>query len=170
MSHEDELLAEARAALAELHEAFAEIDELMTEVVRSGGQDLAQDAERDEERARLARRGDLGPQWRRLQERIDAGDTSLSSIARGHDMSSEAVDLRAQAHVGLAELTRLVRDADGDDGSAELPVIHIKGAPTAPGRGLPPQARAAMAEAKAAQASLEAVMQRVRQIPVADLD
>ena len=28
MSHEDELLAEARAALAELHEAFAEIDEI----------------------------------------------------------------------------------------------------------------------------------------------
>jgi hypothetical protein len=63
--------------------------------------DAAAEKVADERRAEAARRGELGPEWRRLQARIDLEETTLEEVFDGTDTSPEAEALRAQASVRL---------------------------------------------------------------------
>lgn len=83
----------------------------------------AQWAEEDEARATLARRGELGPQWQRLQQRIDLGETSVAAIMRGADESVEADLVRTDARRRAEELGAQLRE---DDDREELPVLRAE--------------------------------------------
>lgn len=168
MAYEDDILAEAHSALAELRSALDEVRELTAHIIDEGREQYAEDDERDERRAQAARRGDLGPDWRTLQQRLDRGETTLGAIARGGDDSPEADAVREHAIVNIADLARQLRAAEAEEEGRDLPEIHIAGAPTDTARGLPPEARLAMAQARATQARLDALTQRIREIPVED--
>jgi hypothetical protein len=60
-----------------------------------------EDAERDEQRAAAARTGRLGRDWRAVQRRLDAGETSVSEVFGGGDESASAVRLRAQSRATI---------------------------------------------------------------------
>ena len=70
----------------------------------------------------------------------------------------------ATTQIALERTIRKIAKSRG----ADLPEIHIAGAPTDTARGLPPEARLAMAQARATQARLDALTQRIREIPVED--
>lgn len=73
-----ELLAGLRAATAQVRAVAAEQEQERRVLA-------AENARADEERARAARAGELGPDWRVLQQRIDLGQTSLAAILSGQD-------------------------------------------------------------------------------------
>lgn len=109
--------------LERLRRAGEELDAMAVQQRAEWDQARAQWADEDEERAKLARRGGLGPQWQRLQQRIDLGETSASDILRGNDDSVDAervmVDARRRAEEMGAELRE--RDEQG-----ELPVLNAE--------------------------------------------
>jgi hypothetical protein len=59
------------------------------------------DAERDVQRAAAARTGRLGPDWRAVQRRIDAGQTSLAAVFGGSDETPAAVRLRDRSRATI---------------------------------------------------------------------
>lgn len=73
-----ELLAGLRAATSQVRAVAAEQEQERRALA-------AENARADEERARAARAGELGPDWRVLQQRIDLGQTSLAAILSGQD-------------------------------------------------------------------------------------
>lgn len=58
----------------------------------------------DDERAERARSGELGPEWKKLQARIDSGQTSLEQIFSGEDTSREAQEVRRLAQRNLTAM------------------------------------------------------------------
>lgn len=114
----DRGLAQAREALAQIHGLIGEIHALN----RGLGEDLEQLREQmraaDEERAGQARRGELGPDWARLQRRIDLNQTSVSAVVRGEDDSVEAERLRAHAARQAHSLAQL-QEAEREDGEED---------------------------------------------------
>ena len=84
---------------------------------------VQQQAEWDEDRARLARAGELGPQWQRLQQRIDLGETSLSAVLRGLDDSAEAEVVMTDARRRAEELGAELRERDQLD---DVPVLRAE--------------------------------------------
>lgn len=62
----------------------------------------AEDA--DAKRAARARSGELGPEWKKLQARIDSGQTSLEQVFSGEDMSREAQEVRRIAQRNLTAM------------------------------------------------------------------
>jgi len=165
MSFEDGLLVEARAMLADLAQDLEDIRALNAEVLTTAAAELEEDAARDEERARRARRGELGPDWRRLQERIDRGETSLGAIAQGLDDSWEAQEVRTHTIDNLAASADGWRLPDPDADEPEIDIAHSSRPSPAD---LPAQARAAMAAVAATTARLQAAQQRLRELPVPD--
>ncbi|NTW40455.1 MAG: hypothetical protein HGA44_11315 [Cellulomonadaceae bacterium] len=79
--------------------------------------DSARDQHRDDQRAAAARSGSLGPDWRKVQGRIDLGETTLHDVFSGADTSSAAVRLREASAARLARLRddQALRDALGAD-------------------------------------------------------
>ncbi|MGQ0631849.1 MAG: hypothetical protein ACT4P1_12470 [Sporichthyaceae bacterium] len=82
-----ELLAEARAAA---DDAIAGLAELNAELTHLGQAERAAREAAEAKRAERARAGELGPEQRRLQERIDLGETSWGAVLSGSDQSPEA--------------------------------------------------------------------------------
>ena len=75
-----------------------------------------QRAEQDKKRADAARSGALGPEWRRIQQRIDMNETSLQDVFSGADESPEAKSLMANSQRNLAEFgERLAEEREEDD-------------------------------------------------------
>lgn len=112
----------AQAAISEVREALAELHASVEEVramTRREGEELRelreQLARQDEERAEAARRGDLGPQWQRLQRRIDLGETSVLAVLTGEDDSSDADALRATAMENARTLAVMQEDELDDE-------------------------------------------------------
>ena len=112
----------AQAAISEVREALAELHASVEEVramTRREGEELRelreQFARQDEERAEAARRGDLGPQWQRLQRRIDLGETSVLAVLTGEDDSSDADALRATAMENARTLAVMQEDELDDE-------------------------------------------------------
>lgn len=66
---------------------------------------------------RAARAGDLGPQWQRTQERIDAGESSLEDVIQGRDTSPDAEQIRATPLPTLAEV-------EAASGQRDAPATH----------------------------------------------
>lgn len=105
---------EVRHLLADVRRATADA-RATAEAVRVEREELArQSAGRDEERARAARRGDLGPDWQEVQHRIDAGRTTLADVLGGADRSPAAVRLQETAAERLVEVQADVRSAAQD--------------------------------------------------------
>lgn len=119
-----ELVAQSRVAAAE---AITELAELQAEVQQLGVEARTAREEAEAERAEKARAGELGPEQRRLQERIDLGQTSWGAVLSGADQSPEAdavwTSFATNAEVFTAELeTGLAgeRDAGQPDPREEL--------------------------------------------------
>jgi hypothetical protein len=78
----------------------------------------------DQRRAEAARAGELGPDWRVLQRRIDNGSTSMAAIMTGHDDSPEAGRVLDGAMARLVrfrdevERARVEGDSDDPDSAA----------------------------------------------------
>lgn len=68
----------------------------------------------DARRATAARRGDLGLEWKAVQDRIDAGRTTLTAVFCGTDETPEAVALRSRASRRLREQGDRWREEDDD--------------------------------------------------------
>lgn len=81
--------------------------------------------QRENERARdhlaeRARKGELGPDWQRVQQRIDLDETSLEAVFSGTDESPAARALRERSQKNLQELAAEWRQED-EDGDGEQP-------------------------------------------------
>ena len=78
-----------------------QVEGILAENQRDAERVARDDAEREERRAAAARVGRLGPDWRAVQRRIDAGETSLAEVFGGGDESPAAVRLRTQSRATI---------------------------------------------------------------------
>jgi hypothetical protein len=72
-------------------------------------------AESDRLRADRARAGELGPEWRAVQARIDLGQTTLEAVFSGEDTSTEAERLRELSNRNLTALRDSWSESDDED-------------------------------------------------------
>lgn len=104
----EEASREVEAILAELlelrHEIDAERDELVEQFVSDPSTDHRGDYAEMGDRARA---GELGPEWQRLQRRVDLDETSLDRVFSGDDTSSEAEFVRGVAEEKAGRLLEL---------------------------------------------------------------
>jgi len=108
-------ISEVRDALAELHASVEEV-RAMTNREADELRELREElARRDEERADAARRGQLGPEWQRLQRRIDLGETSAQATLAGQDDSADADVLRATAMANTRTVAVMQEDELDDE-------------------------------------------------------
>lgn len=107
---------ELQRILARMARATQELDEMTRVQVVDLQRQRAVWAEEDAERAKQARRGELGPQWQRLQARIDLDETSIADIVSGLDDSPEAAAIRQKASERASELyAEQVADLESDE-------------------------------------------------------
>lgn len=94
----EESSREVEAILAELLELRHEIDAEREELVEQFVSDPSTDHRRDyEDMSDRARAGELGPEWQKLQRRVDLEETSLERVFSGEDTSAEAEFVRSVA-------------------------------------------------------------------------
>lgn len=94
---------------------FARLQDLLAQgeqMVASQRPELERDAA---DRAEAAREGEHGPDWQRLQRRIDTGRTRLEDVVGGADDSPEAQAVRRTARERAATLAE-----DGADRPPEV--------------------------------------------------
>lgn len=114
-----ELIEQARAATAA---AVGEMGEAMTQVEAESRSLRAEWAREDERRAEQARSGELGPNMRTLQQRVDLGETNWSAVISGADGSPEAAVARQEAvsnSDGLAADIDAKLTAEGSEGRGD---------------------------------------------------
>lgn len=75
----------------------------------------ASNDEATERREEAARRGELGEDWKKIQERIDKGETTLSDIFSGKDNSDEAAALRFTARTNISKAMQQARKNEPED-------------------------------------------------------
>lgn len=75
----------------------------------------ASNDEATERREEAARRGELGEDWKKIQERIDKGETTLSDIFSGKDNSDEAAALRFTARTNISKAMQQARKNKPED-------------------------------------------------------
>lgn len=109
--------------LERLRRTSEELDAMAVQQQAEWDQARAQWADEDEDRARLARSGELGAQWQRLQQRIDLGETSVSDILRGNDDSVDAEVVMTDARRRAEEIGAELRERDEQD---EVPVLRAE--------------------------------------------
>lgn len=85
-------------------ELLGRLEALIGQVDRLAIRAQAEDAEREQQRAEAARRGELGPDWQEVQRRIDGGETTLRAVFGGADDSPSARRLRDDARCNLETL------------------------------------------------------------------
>ena len=104
----EEASREVEAILAELlelrHEIDTERDELVDQFVSDPSTDHRGDYEEMSDRARA---GELGPEWQRIQRRVDLDETSLEAVFSGDDTSSDAEFVRGVAEEKADRLLEL---------------------------------------------------------------
>lgn len=91
-------------------DAEARIRAALTQIERIGSEVAARQQREGEQRAEAARRGDLGPDWRAVQRRVDAGETTLDAVFGGTDETHEAVAPRARSRARLQALASQPQD------------------------------------------------------------
>ena len=118
----------------ELASMFDELHDVMDELERSEEEDARREQAReeagkeaDEQRAEKARSGELGPEWQKIQKRIDKGETTLVDVFTGEDPSPEAQRLRDRASKNLGRLhDQWAKEAEEDD--TENPLTQMRAA------------------------------------------
>lgn len=120
MTGPDGSFAAEREELARIVGRLARTANELDDLTRSQIEDLRRQreawAEEDAERAKQARRGLLGPEWQRLQSRLDLNETSMTDIVSGSDDSPEAAAIRQKASEKAAELhAQQVADLESDE-------------------------------------------------------
>lgn len=111
----EESSREVEAILAELLELRHEIDAEREELVEQFVSDPSTDHGRDyEEMSDRARAGELGPEWQRLQRRVDLEETSLEKVFSGEDTSSEAEFVRSVADEKAGTLLEMQVEPDAE--------------------------------------------------------
>lgn len=73
--------------------------------------------QKQEDRAERARAGELGPEWQKIQQRIDNGQTSLQAVFSGDDQSEEARILAGYSRHNISKTADEMRKAH-DKGEA----------------------------------------------------
>jgi hypothetical protein len=87
----------------------------------------AQDAESDAKRAAAARKGELGPEWQKIQQKIDLNKTTLTAVFSGEDSSAEARALTTRSRQNLAKLGEELRD-DSEEPDPDNPFVQLQAA------------------------------------------
>lgn len=124
MSDADRSIAQVRALLGEMRGIRADIDRQTREAIVEHEKYLSTVEDKDEDRAKKARSGELGPDWQRLQRRIDLGETSLTAIVHGLDDSVPAENVRRTAAENVREVARVQAEELGsrEESAQELQV------------------------------------------------
>jgi hypothetical protein len=78
-------------------------------------------AEADRDRAERARSGELGPEWRIVQGRIDLGQTTVEAVFSGEDASLEAEALRQTSRRNLTALRETLAENDDENNAQPAP-------------------------------------------------
>ena len=113
---------------ARLEEILRSMEDFCREVEEATRRRASSDAEA-ERREEAARRGELGEDWKKIQERIDKGETTLSDIFSGKDNSDEAAALRFTARTNISKAMQRARkdtpeDEDPFDFQEELTTLQ----------------------------------------------
>lgn len=82
-------------------------------------------AERLRKHAEAARRGELGDDWAKIQERIDNGETTLRDVFSGEDTSDAAASLRQTAQRNITKAMQQTRQ-DAEDNDEEDPFAALQ--------------------------------------------
>ncbi|MDR6861839.1 hypothetical protein [Phycicoccus sp. 3266] len=152
MSEADRAIAEVRALLGEIRSIQADIERDTREAIEEHEAYLAKVEPEDEERAAKARRGELGPDWQRLQRQIDLGETSATAVVAGVDESPAAENVRRTAAENAREVMRVQEDAlESDDPASE-------------------DLSASIGAARRNLREMREQMERIRQMPLPDVD
>ena len=116
---------------------FNRIEELMhslrdvsDSITRERQQDERDNAEHRRERAEAARNGELGEDWKKIQERIDKGETTLSDVFSGKDTSEAADALRQTAQQNIARAMQQARQ-EAEENDEEDPFTAMQESLTA---------------------------------------
>lgn len=97
--------------LEEIRRSIAAKSEALKKTIEA---DREADRELTEKREEAARRGELGEDWRKIQERIDSGETTLRDVFSGKDTSDAAAALRQTAQRNITKSIEKTRQAAGD--------------------------------------------------------
>ena len=112
----EESSREVEAILAELLELRHEIDAEREELVDQFVSDPTTDHRRDyEEMSDKARAGELGPEWQRLQRRVDLEETSLDRVFSGEDTSADAEFVRGVAEEKAGTLLQMQVEPEAEE-------------------------------------------------------
>ena len=152
MSEADRAIAEVQALLGEIRSIQADIERDTREAIEEHEAYLAEVEPEDEERAVKARRGELGPDWQRLQRQIDLDETSTTAVVAGIDESPAAENVRRTAAENAREVMRVQDEAmeSQDPGAEEL--------------------QASVGAARRNLREMREQMERIRQMPLPDVD
>ena len=105
------------------------IDELTRQFGEEQRASAAHDAEGDARRASAARKGELGPEWQKIQQKIDLNKTTLADVFSGADESAEAKALSARSRTNLQALgDQLEADDDANDSDPDNPLAQLRSA------------------------------------------
>lgn len=97
------------------------------EIERRSRAEQARDAERTAQLAAAARRGELGPEWRTVQTRVDRGETTLHDVFTGQDSSPAAAALARRSRENVAALAATAReDEDVIEAAEELDAVRAR--------------------------------------------
>jgi len=110
--------ASGRDPLARIRAAVAEFE-------RRSHADEARDSERSAQTAALARDGALGADWKRVQERVDRGETTLADVFTGRDGSPEAAALAKSSRENMAGIVTAAREQGGEPLADELDELGV---------------------------------------------
>ena len=94
---------------AQANPTLARLEALIGSLEREARASERELADSDRERASAARDGRMGPEWQRVQRRIDAGETTVLDVFSGRDESPEAVRLRELSRTNLSRCARRCR-------------------------------------------------------------
>lgn len=102
--------------IARFEELFRSFDNLSQEINKQHEQNQRDNAEHRQRRAEAARRGELGEDWKTIQERIDNGETTLEDVFSGKDTSEAAETIRKTAQQNVTKVMQQARqEAEEND-------------------------------------------------------
>ncbi|WP_315298093.1 hypothetical protein [uncultured Actinomyces sp.] len=113
--------------LAPFENILQSLKEMQETVQKEIEKDREANHKAEEQHAEAARRGELGEDWRKIQERIDNGNTTLSDIFSGEDSSEAAMTLRQTAQQNITRAMQQARqEAEENDEEDPFTVLQEK--------------------------------------------